>query len=106
MLRWLNHDPGPKTSCCCVRCPIVAQSRRQGLPAALGDDLRDKQGYVGGDEGDLDVLGTSLERFRVRTDSLTFVKRRPPAKSSNPFTTPEPVSDAGEMVDQRSAKEP
>ena len=48
--------------------------------------------YVGGDEVDLYVPGTNLERFRVRADALTYVERKPPAKTSNPFTTPEPVS--------------
>ncbi len=55
--------------------------------------------HVGGDEVDLYVPGTNLERFRVRADALTYVERKPPAKTSNPFTTPEPVFDAGEMVE-------
>jgi hypothetical protein len=50
-----------------------------------------------GQEVDLHVPGTNLERFRVRTDALTFVERKPPVKTSNPFTTPEPVFDGGEL---------
>jgi pimeloyl-ACP methyl ester carboxylesterase len=42
-----------------------------------------------GDEVNLHVPGTNLERFRVRTESLTFVERKPRAKTSNPFTSPE-----------------
>jgi hypothetical protein len=52
--------------------------------------------HYGGDEVDLHVPGTNLERFRVRTDALTYVERKPPARTSNPFTNPEPVFDAGE----------
>ena len=48
-----------------------------------------------GDEVDLLLPGTNLQWFRVRTDTLTFVDRKPPARTSNPFTTPESVVDAG-----------
>jgi hypothetical protein len=44
--------------------------------------------HCGGDKIDLHVPGTNLERFRVRTDSVKFVERKPPARTSNPFTTP------------------
>jgi hypothetical protein len=53
--------------------------------------------HVGGDEVDLHLPGTNLERFRVRTDALTYVERKPPASTSNPFN-PEPVFDARGMV--------
>ena len=53
-----------------------------------------------GAEVNLHVTGTNLERFRVRTDSLTFVERKPPARSSNPFTSPEPVFDGGELLER------
>jgi uncharacterized small protein (DUF1192 family) len=52
----------------------------------------------GGDEVDLHVPGTNLERFRVRTDTLTFVERKPPARTSNPFTHAEAVVDVGEVM--------
>jgi hypothetical protein len=55
--------------------------------------------YVGGEEVDLYVPGTNLVRHRVRTDALTYVERKPLTSTSNPFTTPEPVFDAGEMVE-------
>ena len=45
-----------------------------------------------GKDVDLHVPGMNLERFRVRTDSLTFVERKQPARSANPFTNPEPCS--------------
>jgi hypothetical protein len=45
-------------------------------------------------EVDLHVPGTNLMRFRVRPETLTFVERKPPTRTSNPFTTPEPVIDA------------
>jgi hypothetical protein len=47
--------------------------------------------HVGGDEVNLHVPGTNLERFRVRTDRFTFAERKPPARTSNPFTSPGPV---------------
>jgi len=53
-----------------------------------------------GQEVDLHVPGTNLERFRVRTDTLTFVERKPPVKTSNPFTTPELVFDGGELLEK------
>jgi hypothetical protein len=37
---------------------------------------------------------------RVPIDKLTFVERKPPAKTSNPFTAPEPVFDAGEILER------
>jgi hypothetical protein len=53
-----------------------------------------------GQEVDLHVSGTNLERFRVRTDALTYVERKPPVKTSNPFTTPETVFDGGELLEK------
>jgi hypothetical protein len=55
--------------------------------------------YAGEDEVDLNVPGTNLERFRVRTDSLTYVERKAPVKTSNPFTNAEPVFDGGELLE-------
>ena len=57
--------------------------------------------HVGGDEVDLHLPGTNLERFRVRTDALTYVERKPPASTSNPFN-PEPVFDARGMVKSKA----
>jgi uncharacterized small protein (DUF1192 family) len=51
-----------------------------------------------GEEVNLNLPGTNLERFRVRTDTLTFVERKPPARTSNPFTHAEPVLDVGEVM--------
>jgi hypothetical protein len=53
-----------------------------------------------GAEVNLHVPGTNLERFRVRTDTLTFVERKAPARTSNPFTDPEPVLDADEVLER------
>jgi hypothetical protein len=44
-------------------------------------------------EVNLVLPGTNLEWFRVRTDTLTFVERKPQSNTSNPFTTPEPEID-------------
>jgi hypothetical protein len=51
-----------------------------------------------GNEVNLYVPGTNLQRFRERTDKLTFIERKPPAKTSNPFTTAEPTLDADEVL--------
>jgi hypothetical protein len=56
--------------------------------------------HYGGDEVDLQRPGTNLEWFRVKTDTLTFVERKPPARTSNPFTNPEPMIDAGEVLER------
>jgi hypothetical protein len=53
-----------------------------------------------GEEVNLQLPNTKLEWFRVRTDTLTFVDRKPPAKTSNPFTTPEPVFNAKEVLER------
>ncbi len=55
--------------------------------------------YKEGDEVDLHVPGTYLERFRVRADTLTYVERKPPAKTSNPFTTAESAFDTDEVLE-------
>ena len=41
-----------------------------------------------GTEVTLQLPGTNLRWFRVKADTLTYVDRKPPAKTSNPFTTP------------------
>jgi hypothetical protein len=56
-----------------------------------------------GSEVDLYAPGTNLQRFRVRTDTLTFVERKTPAKTSNPFTEPEPTFDPGKVIERISA---
>jgi hypothetical protein len=64
--------------------------------------------HYGGNEVDLHVPGTNLQRFRERVDNLIFVERKHPARTSNPFTTPEPVINAGEVLEciRRSTREP
>jgi hypothetical protein len=56
--------------------------------------------HHGGNEVDLHVPGTNLHRFRERTDNLTFVERKPLARTSNPFTSAEPVFDTGEILER------
>jgi hypothetical protein len=56
--------------------------------------------HYGGDEVDLQFPGTNLMRFRVPIAKLTYVERKPPAKTSNPFTNPEPTLDAGEVLER------
>src|ERR1700730_13604925 len=56
--------------------------------------------HYGGKEVDLHVPGTNMQRFRDRVDTLTFVERKPPARTSNPFTTPESAFDVGEVMER------
>jgi hypothetical protein len=58
--------------------------------------------HIGGEEVDLHVPGTNLERYRVRTDALRYVERMPPVSTSNPFTKAEPVFDSGDLIDRIS----
>jgi hypothetical protein len=50
--------------------------------------------HIGGDEVDLQFPNTNLMRFRVRTDALKYLERKPPARlpthsqSLNPYSTP------------------
>jgi hypothetical protein len=44
--------------------------------------------------------GTNLQWFRIKADTLTYVDRNPPARTSNPFTTPEPVFNAEEILER------
>jgi hypothetical protein len=44
--------------------------------------------------------GTNLQWFRIKADTLTYVDRKPPARTSNPFTTPETVFDGGELLEK------
>ena len=53
-----------------------------------------------GDEVNLQLPGTNLQWFRVRSDTLTFLERKAPARTSNPFTTAEPVFNAGEVMER------
>jgi uncharacterized protein YihD (DUF1040 family) len=53
-----------------------------------------------GDEVNLHVRGTNLQRFRVPVSDLTFVERKAPARTANPFTNPEPTLDIAEMLEK------
>jgi hypothetical protein len=56
-----------------------------------------------GNEVDLQLPGTNLQWFRVKADTLTYVDRKPPARTSNPFTDPKPVIDADEILERIGA---
>jgi hypothetical protein len=53
-----------------------------------------------GNEVNLNLEGTNLDRFRVRSATLKFVDRKPPVKTSNPFTNAEPVLDAAQVLER------
>jgi hypothetical protein len=83
--------------------PDVSESRppRVGDKVAVppSESIREIT-YVSrnGDEVNLQAPGTNLEWFRVRTDKLKFVDRKPPPITSNPFTKAEPVLDTEEVL--------
>jgi hypothetical protein len=77
--------------------PQVGDKVRPGRSEMVYEILRV---HSGGGEVDLHVPGTNLQRFRERTDNLNFVERKPPAKTSNPFTTPEPEFDTAEILER------
>jgi hypothetical protein len=77
--------------------PRIGDKVRPGRSEMVYEILRV---HFPGDEVDLHVPGTNLQRFRERTDNLTFVERKPPAKTSNPFTTPEPTFGADEILER------
>jgi len=56
--------------------------------------------HLGDDEVDFEVPGTNLQWFRVPADTLTYVERQPAAKTSNPFTTPEPTLDVAAVLER------
>src|SRR5438270_11369682 len=75
----------------------------------VGDKVRPDQSVMvyeilkvhhGGEEVDLHVPGTNLTRFRMPLERITFVERKPPARTSNPFTDPEPVIDVSEIMER------
>src|ERR1700760_1707546 len=53
-----------------------------------------------GSEVTLRRPGTNLQWFRVKASDLTYVDRKAPARTSNPFTTPEPTFDAAEVLER------
>ena len=53
-----------------------------------------------GSEVTLRRPGTNLQWFRVPTDTLTFVDRKPSAGTSTPFTNPEPTFDVDEVLER------
>ena len=80
--------------------PHIGDKVRPGRSEMVYEILRV---HSGGGEVDLHVPGTNLQRFRERTDNLTFVERKPPARTSNPFTDLEPVLDVDEILERIGA---
>ena len=88
--------------------PVAAASEPQPMPR-IGDKVTIPSAksvleitHVShdGDEVNLQLAGTNLQWFRVRTDTVTFVDRKLPARTSNPFTEPEPVIDVDEIMER------
>jgi hypothetical protein len=77
--------------------PIVPRVGDKVTIPRINSVLEINHVHFGGDEVDLQRPGTNLQWFRVKTDTLTFVER---IKTSNPFTEPESVFDAGEVLER------
>ena len=56
-----------------------------------------------GSEVTLRRPGTNLQWFRIKASDLTYVDRKAPARTSNPFTTPEPTFDPAEVLERTRA---
>jgi hypothetical protein len=69
------------------------------IPRASGV-LEVEQVSRDGSEVTLRLPGTNLQWFRIHAETLTYVERQPPAKTSNPFTTPEPEFDTAEILER------
>src|SRR5271155_3263951 len=93
----------------------MAKTRKQTAPSEvppmprIGDKVKPGRSEMvneisrvspDGSDVDLHVPGMNLERFRVDPATLTFVERRPPPSTSNPFTTPEPAIDTAEVMER------
>src|SRR4030088_1403589 len=90
----------------------MAKPRKQTAapdPPQVGDKVRPGRSEMvyeishvskEGDEVNLHVPGTKLQRFRVPVSDLTFVERKAPARTSNPFTNPEPTLDIAEVLEK------
>jgi hypothetical protein len=73
---------------------------RRGDKQAIAEAFYVASSLEGGIEVNLHVPGTNLERFRVRVSDLTFVEREAPARTSNPFTTPESTLDTTKVLEK------
>jgi hypothetical protein len=82
--------------------PVTPQVGDKVLPPRSEMVYEIMRVHIGGEEVDLHVPGTNLERYRVRTDALRYVERMPPVSTSNPFTKAEPVFDSGDLIDRIS----
>jgi hypothetical protein len=90
----------PRKKAVAPELPIVPQVGDKVTIPRASSVLEITHVHHGGDEVNLHLAGTNLEWFRVKTDTLTFVERKPPARTSNPFTSPEPILDAGEVLER------
>ena len=69
------------------------------IPRASGV-LEVEQVSRDGSEVTLRLPGTNLQWFRINAETLTYVERKPPASTSNPFTTPEPAFDTAAILEK------
>ena len=80
--------------------PIVPRvGDKVTIPRASGV-LEVEQVSRDGSEVTLRLPGTNLQWFRIHAETLTYVERKPPAKTSNLFTTPEPAFDTAEVLEK------
>ena len=101
VLRWLRAMPkSPKKPSEPAPEPIVPRvGDKVTIPRASGV-LEVEQVSRDGSEVTLRLPGTNLQWFRIHANTLNYVERKPPASTSNPFTTPEPAFDTAEDLEK------
>jgi hypothetical protein len=90
----------PRKKAAAPEAPIVPSVGDKVTIPRIGSVLEVHEVSRDGTEVTLQRPGTNLQWFRVKADTLTYVDRKPPAKTSNPFTTPQPGFDADEMLER------
>jgi hypothetical protein len=92
--------PKPRKKAAAPEAPIVPRIGDKVTIPRIQSILEVDHVTPDGVEVTLRRPGTNLQWFRIKADTLTYVEREPPARTSNPFTTPEPVFDSGELLEK------
>ena len=90
----------PRKKASAPEAPIVPSLGDKVTIPRVSSVLEVDQVSRDGSEVTLRRPGTNLQWFRIKADTLMYVDRKPPARTSNPFTTPEPAFDAAEVMER------
>src|SRR5258708_29690832 len=94
----------PRKKASASEVPIVPCIGDKVTIPRIGSVLEVDHVLPDGSEVTLRRPGTNLQWFRVKADTLTYVDRKPPARTSNPFTDPEPTPTKFWSASQRSRR--